>query len=161
MLHLLLPTLLSTLLLLTTPTHATNSTILVKNNCPFPLYITSVSSTVGPTIPLGGGGGTWTEPQHKDPLTGIAIKVAVAQDALYASKPVLTFGYTVDYGVPDVYYDLTTTYGFAEELRGKKIAVKGDEGKGVPGITWEGAPPGEQQTKRFVGTTDLTLEVCS
>lgn len=129
--------------------------VIVHNNCDFNIFITSVGQTTGNTTAVQPDT-LWTEEEYFQGV-GTAIKIALTDAALWTAKPVLHLSYTYKKN-ESIYYDLSTAYGF--DFWGKKITLKGDEGKNVPSIEWNGEPS-PPHTYAFFGETGLTLEVCA
>jgi hypothetical protein len=134
------------------PAVAAPPTVIVKNHCPFSLYITSVGLT-GPKAPALelASQSTWTEPEYFSG-TGTAINVARGPDDVYTSKPVLVLGYTYTAGV-NIYYDIGTSHG--NPLPGGTIKLSGKGGETV----WYGVEQ-PSHTLAYFGETDLTLDLC-
>lgn len=129
--------------------------IVVHNNCDFSVFVTSVGITTGKTVEVHPDT-LWTEEEYFQG-TGTAIKVTKTSDGLWTGKPALQLGYTYNKS-KNIYYDLSTAYGY--DFWGKNITVRGDKGKDVPPIDWNGAPQ-PSNTLVFIGETGLTLEVCA
>lgn len=130
-------------------------TIIVHNNCDFDIFVTSVGQTSGNTTKVQPDV-LWTEEEYFE-NTGTAIKIGRSAAALWTAQPTLHLSYTYNKN-QSLYYDLNTAYGF--DFWGKKITVRGDEGKNVPTIEWDGAP-GPAQISSYLGETGLTLELCA
>jgi hypothetical protein len=134
------------------PGAATAPTVLVKNHCPFPLYISSVGLAGANAAPAEiPSYGSWTEPEYFSG-TGTAINVYRAIGDLYATKPVLVLGYTYTAGV-NIYYDIGTSHG--NPLPGGTIKLAGKGGETV----WYGVEQ-PSHTLAYFGETDLTLDLC-
>jgi hypothetical protein len=132
----------------------------VKNNCPFTLYLWSVSSTISPihTLAANGTGTPYTEPLHYDPATGIAIKIGTTDNALWTGAPLLHFSYALNNAEGSIYYDLSSAFGTDPLLMGRKFVVKGSK-PDVPSIEWTGGSP--SGTRAYFGDTDLGLTLCA
>lgn len=130
--------------------------VVVHNNCDFDIFVTSVGQTTGNTTKVQPDT-RWTEEEYFQGI-GTAIKIGRDVAALWTAKPVLHLSYTYKKN-ESIYYDLSTAYGF--DFWGKKITVKGDEGKDVPSIEWNGAPGPIHTYNYSHGETGLTLEVCA
>ncbi|PSN60961.1 hypothetical protein BS50DRAFT_593313 [Corynespora cassiicola Philippines] len=128
---------------------------IVINNCDFPVWLTSTNSHASFPPKLIPSNGTWSEEQKFDGRTGQAI--AITRKDQYSANPTLTFGYTFRKEVPDYYYDIGTTYGF--DFENRTVTLRGEDHLPVPDITWNGAPKA-QDTKRYIGLTDLVLTLC-
>ncbi|KAJ4371483.1 hypothetical protein N0V83_004700 [Neocucurbitaria cava] len=138
-----------------TASSALASYTIVHNKCDFDVWVTTVSTTTGKTtkvIPTA----SYTEPQYFD-NTGTAIKITRSEKGLWTSAPVLTLAYTYTKGGP-IYYDLSSSLGF--DFWGKKLTVKGEDGKGVEELTWDGTPK-PNHTAAYWGETSLTLTLCA
>lgn len=129
--------------------------IVVHNNCDFSIFVTSVGATVGNTTEIRPDT-LWTEEEYFQGI-GTAIKITKTSNGLWTAKPALQLSYTYAKG-QDIYYDLSTAYGF--DFWGQNITVRGDKGKDVPSIDWNGAPQ-PNHTLVYSGETGLTLEVCA
>ncbi|KAH7383801.1 hypothetical protein BKA66DRAFT_417594 [Pyrenochaeta sp. MPI-SDFR-AT-0127] len=114
---------------------------LVLNNSTAPLYVWSVSSTVGPrqtVVP----GALYMEALHRDAKTGgIAIKITKTPNGLYDGSPQQVFSYSLDGA--QVWYDLSAVFG--EPFNGQRIEVTSNTGGS---IVWpKGTNPGGSQVK--------------
>ncbi|CAO2655862.1 Nn.00g046650.m01.CDS01 [Neocucurbitaria sp. VM-36] len=143
-----------TTLVLTASTALAAATI-VTNKCDFDVWVTSVSTTTGETKKITPTS-SYTEGQYFDG-TGTAIKVTRSENGLWQNKPVLTFAYSYTKGGP-IYYDLSSHSGF--DFWGKKLTIKGEQGKGAEEVTWDGTPK-PNHTAAYWGETDLTLTLCA
>ncbi|KAF1845370.1 uncharacterized protein K460DRAFT_281718 [Cucurbitaria berberidis CBS 394.84] len=148
-----LTTFLATLVL--TASTAFAGVTIVTNKCDFDVWVTSVSTTTGPTKKIASNS-SYTEGQYFDG-TGTAIKVTRAEKGLWQGKAVLIFAYSYTKGGP-IYYDLSSHSGF--DFWGKKLTVQGQQGKGAEVLTWEGTPK-PNHTAVYWGETDLTLTLCA
>ena len=128
--------------------------VTIHNTCSFPVWITSVSSTTGPTSSVAPST-YWTQEEFFNRV-GTAIKITRGESDLYTGRPVLQLSYTFKAN-ESIYYSLSTANGFA--FWGENITVEGDQGKGVQGIRWEGEPQPDQ-TWAFFGSTGLTVHLC-
>ncbi|KAF2499000.1 hypothetical protein BU16DRAFT_443900, partial [Lophium mytilinum] len=75
----------------------------VYNATPKPIYLWSVSSVAGPMQTIYPYT-LWSESQHYDPKTGIALKITKAPDALYNGAGTFIFGYTLNAAEGNIYY---------------------------------------------------------
>ncbi|KAF2247861.1 hypothetical protein BU26DRAFT_565291 [Trematosphaeria pertusa] len=128
---------------------------IVKNHCSFPIWITSVSNSAKPVVKVPASG-NWVEPEYFDG-TGTSIQIVTSDGGFYSDAPILNFGYT--YNENSVYYDLNSIKGFS--FSGQKITLGGGSNGDVPVITWDGAPPGHQDTRAYFAQTDLVLDLCA
>ena len=151
------------------PTTSSSSKIgnaVVTNNCPSPIYLWSVGSSVSPKHTLAPGA-NYTEPFHHDLSSGgIALKITRTDNGLYDGGAQLTYSYTLDAatasGAQNVWYDLGSVFGDA--FKGEGLVVKPAENSGCESICWaEGvAPSGGSQVKRCDATAgDVELVVCA
>lgn len=131
----------------------------VKNSCPFPVYLSAVGSEASPVQTVAATGGTFAEsPFTLDPKTGgRTIKITREIDGLFTGKPQLNFAYTLDGA--NVWYDLSNVFGDA--FAGYKIVEKSaDAACGV--IEWSGGiSPGGSQVKTCGSGNDVVLELCA
>ena len=165
----------------------TNSTgnAVVTNNCPYPVYLWSVGSSVGPKQVLtttslasktrrtlstrGSSSNNYTEPfRHDGTSGGIALKITRNDNGLYDSSPQLSFSYSLDRTSDDqkVWYDLADVFG--DPFAGEAVAVKpqggSDDGSGAcEEICWPKgvAPTGGSQVKNCGAQGDVELELCA
>ncbi|KAE8149523.1 hypothetical protein BDV25DRAFT_140713 [Aspergillus avenaceus] len=125
----------------------------VQNNCPHPIYLWSVSSTVSPEHPIPPSK-SYTETFRRDPqIGGVTLKITTVENGLEAAAPQLNFAY---HALGDrVWYSLSDVFG--DPFAGKRVALSGEKE-----IVWEnGVPPsnGSQVGDQGVGR-DLVLRVC-
>ncbi|KAF1941124.1 hypothetical protein EJ02DRAFT_423345 [Clathrospora elynae] len=114
---------------------------LVFNNSTSPIYVWSVSSTVGPQQTVVSGG-LYMEPLHRDENSGgIAIKITKKAGGLYSGDPQQIFAYSIDNA--QVWYDLSTVFG--EPFAGQRVEVTSDTGGSI--IWPKGSNPGGSQVK--------------
>ncbi|TID17727.1 bys1 domain-containing protein [Venturia nashicola] len=148
-----------TLLATAAPLASAIGAAVVKNSCPFPVYLSAVGATASPVQTLPPAGGSFSEaPFFVDPKTGgRTIKITREADGLFTGKPQLNFAYTLDGA--NVWYDLSNVFGDA--FAGYKIVEKSvDAGCGV--IVWPaGANPGGPQVKVCGSGSDVVLELCA
>jgi hypothetical protein len=128
--------------------------VTIHNTCAFPVWVTSVSSTTGPTSSVAPST-YWTQEEFFNRV-GTAVKITRGESDLWTARPVLQLSYTYKAN-ESIYYGLSSANGFA--FWGEKISVQGDAGKGAPGIEWVGEPKPDQ-TLAYFGTTGLTVHLC-
>ncbi|PYH45016.1 Bys1 family protein [Aspergillus saccharolyticus JOP 1030-1] len=170
-------TLLSTLSLYTIHTTATpsnppavttppKSNATITNNCPFPIYLTVVSSSATsppPEITLGRNS-TYTEPyRHDAPTGGISLKLTTVAHGLYTGAPQTIFAYTYVESTNQVWFDLSDVFG--DPFRGFRVRLRpvASGGGGGAEIVWEdGVPPrsGGSQVRVVAGDVGVGLGVC-
>jgi hypothetical protein len=135
------------------PTSAVASPdVILKNHCPFPVYVTSVGQG-GPKAPTREilAGATWSEPQYWSG-TGTALDITRYAEDIWTSAAVLVLGYTYKAG-ESIFYDINVHAG--NPFPGATIKLSGAGGETV----WN-KDPQPPQTKAFFGETDLTLDLC-
>jgi hypothetical protein len=137
------------------PTVLSAPSITIHNTCDFPVWVTSVSKTAGPTSAVAPAT-YWTQQEFYNGA-GTAIKITRGAADLWTAQPVLQLSYTYKAN-ESIYYGLSIAYGYA--FAGEKVRVEGDAGKAVEGIAWAGAVPGDEGTKSFFGSTGLTVHLC-
>lgn len=141
---------LSTLLPSALPAPTAPPTVTITNNCPFSVWITSVSGTPGPTEEVTSGT-DWLEPEYFDGI-GTAVKITREADSLWTNAPVLILGYTYKAG-ESIYYDLGTHAGY--NFAGYTVKLQGAGGD----VVWVGEPE-PQDTMVFWRSSELTLGLC-
>ena len=151
-------TLLATLTTLTPITYALGNAV-VTNNCPDPVYLWSVGSSVGPKQTIEHGA-NYTEPFRHDSTTGgIALKITRNDNGLYDGSAQMTYSYTLDSGDARVWYDLSDVFG--DPFSGEAVVVKPEDG-GCRSICWpEGVSPGGSQVKDCAADGDVGLTLCA
>ncbi|KAJ5993847.1 Antigenic thaumatin-like protein [Penicillium sp. IBT 35674x] len=106
----------------------------VNNRCPFPVYIWSVGSAIGPAVTTAPNG-CYVETFRHDPKSGgIAIKITTVPDGLWKSAPLTIFAYNLA-GDGTVWYDLSDIFG--DPFKGHPVALNPAE----PAISWENGHP--------------------
>ncbi|RAK70826.1 uncharacterized protein BO72DRAFT_393474, partial [Aspergillus fijiensis CBS 313.89] len=107
----------------------------IHNACPFPIYLTPVSSTTPPETCLPQNT-TWTEPYRHDAQTGgISLKLTTVPNGLYTGAPQTIFAYNYLERPGQVWFDLSDVFG--DPFRGYKVRLGP-----MPMIVWEdGVPP--------------------
>ncbi|KAF2678236.1 hypothetical protein K458DRAFT_423190 [Lentithecium fluviatile CBS 122367] len=133
----------------TTAKHASPD-VIIRNHCPFPVFVTSVGKNVGPTREIIAGG-VWTEPEYWSGI-GTAIEFTRTFDGLYTDAPVLVLGYSYTAGV-SIYYDLGLHAG--NPFEGYNVRLSGKGGDNI----WDPKPK-PPSTKAWFGETDLLLDLC-
>ncbi|KAJ6095670.1 Antigenic thaumatin-like protein [Penicillium sp. IBT 16267x] len=126
----------------------------VKNHCPFPVYIWSVGSAIRPavtTVPNA----RYVETFRHDPKSGsIAIKITTVRDGLWTSAPLTIFAYNLS-GDGKVWYDLSDIFG--DPFMGYPVTLKPAE----PAISWEnGQSPAGSSIRVHGAFDDLVLTLC-
>ncbi|KAH7135615.1 hypothetical protein B0J11DRAFT_611528 [Dendryphion nanum] len=148
---------LTLLSLLLFPLLTTAQRIKIHNQCSIPIYLTSVSATaVGPVIIAPQG--NFTEPYRFSLSTGTAIKISTTKNGILNGGPHLVLGYTYNPDQPDVYYNLDSAKGFDPLFEDERLLLE-PEAPGGQKIVWDGGP-GDWETKRFVGETNLVFSLC-
>ncbi|OJK02343.1 hypothetical protein ASPACDRAFT_1854323 [Aspergillus aculeatus ATCC 16872] len=134
----------------------------IHNLCPFPIYLTAVSSTTPPEIPLPPNT-TWTEPYRHDPQTGgISLKLTTVPNGLYTGAAQTIFAYNYLERTGQVWFDLSDVFG--DPFKGFRVRL-GPMGP-APGnasemIVWEdGVPPRGSQVRVVGCEVGLGLGVC-
>ncbi|USP81436.1 uncharacterized protein yc1106_08710 [Curvularia clavata] len=129
----------------------------VHNKCSFPVWVSSVQNTAGPTQMLLSGN-TFSEVQRNpENGTGVSIQVTTTVDGAHTKAPILIMGYSWD-NRTGLYYSLSTVNGFS--FWGQKLRIHNTEGKAVQEIVWVGEPKGEYTAVYLKGEADITLELC-
>lgn len=130
---------------------------IVKNNCPYPVYLWSVGSAVGPRQTIAAGK-KYTEVLRHDPVSGgIAIKITKTANGLYDGSAQTNFAYTLDGS--QIWYDLSDVFG--DPFSGKGMAVDPSVAS-CPDICWpNGVSPSGSQTHDCTSTSSITLTLCS
>ncbi|GAB1194990.1 hypothetical protein APSETT444_004242 [Aspergillus pseudonomiae] len=126
---------------------------IVRNNCAFPIYLWSVSSTVSEQQNMTQGA-LYAETFRRDPQTGgVGIKLTTVPNGLETSAPQTIFAYNL---VADrVWYDLSDVFG--DPFRGNRVFLDGE----VTDIVWErGVPPAGSRVGNQRAGVDLVLTVC-
>ncbi|KAE8339772.1 hypothetical protein BDV24DRAFT_165093 [Aspergillus arachidicola] len=126
---------------------------IVRNNCAFPIYLWSVSSTVSEQQNMTQGA-LYAETFRRDSQTGgVGIKLTTVPNGLETSAPQTIFAYNL---VGDrVWYDLSDVFG--DPFRGSKVFLDGE----VTDIVWErGVPPAGSRVGNQRAGVDLILTVC-
>lgn len=139
-----------------TPLVSALGSAIVHNNCPQPVYVWSVSSTIGPEFTVNQGA-EYSEVFHADPSSGgIAIKITRTENGLYDGSAQTIFAYDLDGS--NVWYDLSDVFGDA--FSGNSVAITPtDTSCGV--IDWtNGIPPAGSQVKVCEAETNLKLTLC-
>ncbi|KAL4895037.1 hypothetical protein BDV59DRAFT_200294 [Aspergillus ambiguus] len=123
----------------------------VDNECSFPVYLWSVSSTVGSGVTLEPFT-TYSEEFRADSSTGgVAIKVTTTPEGLYTGAAQTIFAYSLIGNT--VYYDLSDVYGDA--FKGNRVSLGGAQGDA---ITWEdGVPPSGSQVRTQASNLDVVV----
>ncbi|PYI18418.1 hypothetical protein BO99DRAFT_423145 [Aspergillus violaceofuscus CBS 115571] len=120
--------------------HPANATI--TNQCPFPIYLTAVSSLTPPEVLLGVNA-SYTHPYHHDPQTGgISLKLTTVPNGLYTGAAQTIFAYTYLERTGQVWFDLSDVFG--DPFRGFRVRLGPMPlgGNGTDAIVWEdGVPP--------------------
>ena len=80
---------------------------IIQNSCSFPVYLSSVSNTAGPTQELAANGGTYTENWRANPNGG-GISIKIAADKAFSE--ITQFEYTLE--DPELWYDLSNINGY-------------------------------------------------
>ncbi|KAB8071162.1 hypothetical protein BDV29DRAFT_159713 [Aspergillus leporis] len=137
----------------------TNQTIprgnaVVINNCKTPIYLWSVSSTVGPEQTLTQHTKYTETYRHDNQTGGVSIKLTTVKGGLATAPPTTIFGYT--FVGETVWYDLSNIFG--APFKGHRVALDGE----TTGIIWEdGVPPaGGSKVGNQAGGKDLVLTIC-
>lgn len=127
---------------------------IVYNNCPFPVYVWSVGSTIRPETTLAARGGRFTETFRRDVKTGgIALKITTVKGGLFTSSPQTIFAYNLQGN--QVWYDLSDVFG--DPFRGHPVSLLPSD----PLIFWRnGIPPRGSQVRVQKAKRDLTLVLC-
>ncbi|KAJ9326398.1 hypothetical protein DTO027B5_2705 [Paecilomyces variotii] len=103
---------------LTPIVHAVGNAI-VHNNCPQPIYVWSVGSSIGPENTVNPGC-EYSEVFRTDPSSGgIAIKITRTENGLYDGSAQTDFAYALDNN--GVYYDLSDVFG--DPFSGTSVVV--------------------------------------
>ncbi|OCK77746.1 putative BYS1 domain protein [Lepidopterella palustris CBS 459.81] len=138
-------------------THALGSAF-VLNNCAYPIYLWSVSSTISPSTTVLPDS-YYQEPLHFDPATGgIAIKITTTPNGLYDHSPQLNFAYVIDAQANVVYYDINDVFG--DTFKGEGVEVSGLDAD-CPVIEWkDGVQPGGVVTKACSADSDIFCSLC-
>ncbi|KAJ1714651.1 Bys1 family protein [Aspergillus flavus] len=134
-----------------TQTHQLGHAI-VRNNCAFPVYLWSVSSTVSEQQNMTQGA-LYAETFRRDSQTGgVGIKLTTVPNGLETSAPQTIFAYNL---VADrVWYDLSDVFG--DPFRGSRVFLDGE----VTDIIWErGVPPAGSRVGNQRAGVDLILTV--
>ncbi|KAJ5928981.1 Antigenic thaumatin-like protein [Penicillium verhagenii] len=126
----------------------------INNHCPFPIYIWSVGSVIGPEVTTGPNG-RYVETFRHDPKSGgIAIKISTSPNGLLTSSPLTVFAYNLS-GDGKVWYDLSDVFG--DPFRGHSVVLEPSQ----PGISWrDGSPPAGSGIRVRDASNDLVLTLC-
>ncbi|KAF2704412.1 hypothetical protein K504DRAFT_506898 [Pleomassaria siparia CBS 279.74] len=123
----------------------------IRNQCPFTVYITSVDITNSSTVAIASGG-SWSEPQRYIPGVGIAIKIGTSATA----EDLIQFAYTA-YPSPWIYYDLNAAPKLDPLFEGQSLVLSGSA-PDAPVIEWNGLAP--SGTSAYWADTDLVFTLC-
>lgn len=141
---------------------------IVHNKCPYDVYLWSVGSAIGPKQVLAAGEGKYSEPFHRDDVSGgIALKITRTPNGLYDSSPQLSFAYALDApqeGVEQkVWWDPSNVFG--NPFKGEVVTVKPscEQGGACEQICWPDgvAPQGGSQVKNCPATDDVEMTLCA
>ncbi|OCK77747.1 hypothetical protein K432DRAFT_270659, partial [Lepidopterella palustris CBS 459.81] len=127
---------------------------IVKNYCPFPIYLWSVASSISNEVTLQPNT-QYSETYLYDASSGgVAIKISKSSNGLYDGSPQLDFAYAVDQNSDFVYISLSDVFG--DVFQGMDVKMWGCG----QGMEWpDGTPTGTSGMECDTGE-DAELVLC-
>lgn len=135
--------------------HAVGNAI-VFNNCPNPVYVWSVGSSIENSATLQNGQSYTEQFRHDDQTGGITLRVTAVADGIYNNAPETDYAYTLDNAT--VWYDISDVNG--DPFANSQVALVPADSACQSFIWADGISPSGIHTASCNADDDVQLTLC-